>query len=150
MDAKSCYAEQLQKERMRIRDDIAHALSHHGLNLAQLQIADDGYVVDAMLKASRSPKTTFNELCKRVDMLEFENYMLVDITFSIQVVSMVLVPTTEEAMNDFIWNYIMCYFPFMNEIEALSMTVGVLEHMVEPLGKDVKAQYDKVISLLIQ
>lgn len=150
MDAKNCYAKQVLKERMRIRDDISSVLKPQALELVHLQIVDEGYVVDAVPIASKNGNVSFGELCRRVDKLEFEKYIIVDISFSMRAVNMVLVPTTEETMNDFVWNYIMCHFPFNNELEALSLAIGVLERMVEPLSKEIKSEYEKFITITIQ
>lgn len=149
MDAKN-YAEQLQKERMRIKDNISIYMEPRGLSLSSLQITDEGYVVEAKPISKEERPIPFSELCRRVDLLEIKNFSIVDITFSLQKVTMIVVPTVEDSMNDFIWNYIMCYLPFADELEALSMAVGVLEHMVESLDDEVRSQYDKFITLLIQ
>lgn len=142
------YSEYLQREREKIKKGISEALESCDLKLTQLQITDDGYVVDAAITQYMDEDLLLTELCRRVENLEFDGYMIVDTMFLSWKVSMVLAPITEASMDDFAWNYIMCYLPFENEVKSLALSMGVLERIIEPLGDSVRAEYDKMVDAL--
>lgn len=148
MSAKNKYSEYLQRERDKIKGEISEALKSCDLELTKLQITDDGYVVDAVAEQYLGEYIPFDEMCRRVERLEFDNYMVVDTTFLSWKVSIVLAPITEDSMNDFVWNYIMYYLPFENEVKSLSMAMGVLERIIEPFEDDIGEEYDKLVSAL--
>lgn len=143
------YSVHVRQERMFVKNEIANSLKADKLKLCMMSITDDGYVVEAESVTCRDCANSFSELCKRVDNLKFENYSIVDIDFSEDKVTLVLVPITADAMNRFVWNYIACYFPFVSELEALSLTIGILERMIEPIGKARKV-LEKYIADTIQ
>lgn len=150
MENAGYYVEYSRHERMLIKKEIGDSLKRGEFELSELAITDDGYVVDAVVVIGNDKMVSVEELCMRVDGLEFQNYMIVDIVFSVSKVNLVLVPITADAMNKFIWNYVMCYFPFVDELKSLLLAVSVLEHIVEPLSKEVKKEFDSLVTMLIQ
>lgn len=150
MDSQNCYSEYLRRERLQIKKVMEAVLGRQKFILNSITITDDGYVVDAKAAFSYNTEVPFSEICERVDGLEFKDYIIVDITFSRTNVNLVLVPITKDAMNRFIWNYITCYFPFVNEVESLSLAIGVLERMIEPIGGEVQEELDDYIADTVQ
>lgn len=150
MDGKESYLDYSRKERQFVKNEICRALRAQRFSFVQMTITDDGYIVDALPLAPYGKELTEDTIFMRVDRLEFGDYIITDITFSKKNVSFVLVPVTYDAMNRFVWNYIGCYFPFVDEIESLSIAIGVLEHMAEPLGSTVKAELERYTSTVIQ
>lgn len=149
MDCSKDYVAYMRKERLFVKKDIAKSLKEQNFGIEELTITDDGYVVDIVPTPKDLEGMPFKELCEKVDNLDFKNYRIVDLSFSKSKVTLVLVPNTEDAINRFVWNYAICYFPFSDESEALSITIGVLEHMLEPLGKESRELLEKFIKDLI-
>ena len=149
MKRNSSYLDYVYKERQEVKNDIEKSLKKQGFSIEKMSITDEGYVVDATWVRSAGYDIPFDDVCERVDKLDFVNYRIVYITFFKTSVSLVVAPITEDAMNRFVWNYVICYFPFANEIEALFTAVGVLERAIEPLEAEVKATFEKYTSSLI-
>ena len=147
MKRSTSYLDYVRKEREFVRNDIETSLRKYKLRMVEMSITDDGYVIDIV--PVESEEIPFKEICDRFDKLKFPNYVLTDIVFSWNNTNIVLVPTTSDAMNRFLWNYVICYFPFTNDTEALAIALGVLERMIEPLGKDVKLTLEKYPSDMI-
>jgi len=149
MERSKDYLDYVYKERQDVKNDIENELNKQGFSIEKMSITDDGYVIDATWIKCIGFNVPFDDICKRIDRLEFKNYRIVDITFFKTSISFVMVPMTEGAMKRFVWNYVICYFPFNGETESLFTAVGVLERMIETLGKDVRLTFEKYISSLI-
>lgn len=150
MDGKKRCLNYLRKERQFVKAEICRALSAQQFRLVRMEITDDGYVVDAVPLISCDGEISHEEVFMRVDQLEFCDYILTDITFSEKSMSFVLTPVTYDAMDRFVWNYIACYFPFVDELESLSIAIGVLERMIEPLSGVAKDELERYTSAVIQ
>lgn len=149
MERSKDYLDYVYKERREVRNDIENELNKQGFSIEKMSITDDGYVIDATWIKRIGFDVPFDDICKRIDRLDFKNYRIVDITFFKTSINFVLAPITEDAMNRFVWNYVICYFPFNSETESMFTAVGVLERIVEPLGKEVRLTFEKYIGNLI-
>ena len=124
----------------REKEKISEVVSSKGATLTNFLIDDDGYQIKISVG---DEDVTLKEICRAVDEINFEGYIVNDLLYRRDGVEAVLVPITERTMNDFVWNYVKTFLGNHGEIEALSIALGVLEHMVETLPREIRNEYDK-------
>ncbi len=132
MNAQSRYSSYLRRERRLVTTCVKNCLKKQKLNLSGFLVTDDGY---ELYVTYYGEDVSHDEICKRIDNLKFNQYVVSDVTYLERDVYIMLVPITEESMNGFVWNYVTSYFQFDKEIEALSAAIAVLERLIEPLGE---------------
>lgn len=125
----------LEEEKKR----ISELISCRGASLSQFAINDDGYQIRIILK---DQDITLKDICKVVDEIDFKGFIVNDLLYRADGVEALLVPIEHTTMNNFVWNYVKTFLYEHEEIEALSLALGVLEHMVEHLPGEVKKEYE--------
>ena len=138
----------LQKEGLqREREKISKALEAQGARLMSFMLFDEGYQIEFRpIKEGMTRK----ELYKFYDGIKFDGYMPFTTLYTDNSQIAMLVPTSDNTMSDFLWNYIELYLPELEETLALGLAVGVLENIVECLPRAVKETYEEFITKLIQ
>lgn len=105
--------------------------------LEKFEIDDDGYRIEIIVPKNN---VTLTDICNVVDEIDFDGYLVNDYIYQKNGIEAVLIPINKVTMNNFVWNYVEMYLTEHDSITALSMAIGVLEHMVENLSQEVKAE----------
>lgn len=127
--------------------EIESFVTSNNAMLTEFGIFDEGYRVRIEVKLKDMPRS---KVCELMDEIDFKGYFVSDFHYFNNGMEAMLVPITQDTMNEFVWSYIAEYLSVHAEVEALNIAVGVLEHMIEPLSKSVQEEYKKYTLLVIQ
>jgi len=128
------------------KNKIANLIEGKGAILDSFCIDDDGYQIKVLV--GDEDDITLKEISNVVDNIDFEGYIVNDLLYRRNGVEAILVPITQTTMNDFVWNYVKMFLGAHEEIEALSIALGVLERMVETLPREIRNEYEEYSAMV--